>query len=123
MAKSKRFAPPVTIWETAKAVDGIVELGNFMGEGWLLTAEMIDLTRSEVPTIACLPNHVTGEGVIKEVRRRFPESNIAAIDYDAGTSDVNQLNRLKLPLANAPPGPHPDETKIPREKRRPPAQE
>ena len=88
------------------------------GEGWFLTAEMIELIHTGVPSIACvqpfacLPNHVTGKGMIKELRRRFPESNIAAIDYDPGASEVNQLNRLKLLLANAPIGSHPDETKI-----------
>jgi len=98
-------------------VDDIVQLGNMTGEGWFLTAEMIELIHSGVPSIACvqpfacLPNHVTGKGMIKELRRRFPESNIAAIDFDPGASEVNQLNRLKLLLANAPKGAHPDETK------------
>ena len=60
---------------------------------------------------ACLPNHVTGKGMIKELRRRYPQSNISAIDYDPGSSEVNQLNRLKLLLSNAPVGKHPDEKK------------
>jgi Uncharacterized protein conserved in bacteria len=50
---------------------------------------------------ACLPNHVTGKGMIKELRRKYPGSNIAAIDYDPGASEVNQLNRLKLMLSVA----------------------
>jgi predicted nucleotide-binding protein (sugar kinase/HSP70/actin superfamily) len=116
-ARSVRFTPPRSIWHTQKSLEDIVQLGNMMGEGWLLTGEMIELIRSGVPNIACiqpfacLPNHVTGKGMIKELRRRFPEANIAAIDYDPGASEVNQLNRLKLLLANARPGTHPDETK------------
>ena len=76
---------------------------------------MVELIHSGAPSIACvqpfacLPNHITGKGVIKELRKRYPESNIAAIDYDPGASEVNQLNRLKLLLSNAPYGKHPDE--------------
>ena len=98
-----------------KGVDDIVQLGNITGEGWFLTAEMVELIREGAPSIACvqpfacLPNHVTGKGMIKELRRRFPEANISAIDYDPGSSEVNQLNRLKLLLSNAPVGSHPDE--------------
>ena len=96
-------------------VDGIVQIGNISGEGWFLTAEMVELIHSGAPSIACvqpfacLPNHITGKGVIKELRRRYPESNISAIDYDPGASEVNQLNRLKLLLSNAPIGKNPDE--------------
>ena len=80
---------------------------------------MVELIHDKVPNIACvqpfacLPNHITGKGMIKELRRRFPESNISAIDYDPGASEVNQLNRLKLLLANAQKGVHPDDTKLP----------
>ena len=80
-----------------------------------MTAEMVELINEGAPSIACvqpfacLPNHVTGKGVIKELRRRFPDANISAIDYDPGSSEVNQLNRLKLLLSNAPIGKHPDE--------------
>jgi predicted nucleotide-binding protein (sugar kinase/HSP70/actin superfamily) len=121
LKESKRFDSPITIWDAQKLLGDIVHIGNIMGEGWLLTAEMIELIHSGVPSIACvqpfacLPNHVTGKGMIKELRRRFPEANIAAIDYDAGASEVNQLNRLKLLLANAPIGSHPDENKIPKQ--------
>lgn len=117
LKKSRRFLPPESIYKLQKGVDDIVQLGNMTGEGWFLTAEMVELIQSGVPSIACiqpfacLPNHVTGKGMIKELRRRFPEANIAAIDYDPGASEVNQLNRLKLMLANAPIGSHPDETK------------
>jgi predicted nucleotide-binding protein (sugar kinase/HSP70/actin superfamily) len=112
--KSRRFDPPSSIYDLMKGVDDIVQLGNITGEGWFLTAEMVELIESGVPNIACvqpfacLPNHVTGKGMIKELRARFPESNIAPIDYDPGSSEVNQLNRLKLLLANAKPGRHPD---------------
>ena len=115
---SKRFTPPESIYKLQDSVDDIVQLGNMTGEGWFLTAEMVELIHTGVPSIACvqpfacLPNHVTGKGMIKELRRRFPASNIAAIDFDPGASEVNQLNRLKLLLANAPLGSHPDETKV-----------
>lgn len=107
LKKSKRFTAPSSIYDLVKGVDGIVQTGNIMGEGWFLTAEMVELIKDGVPNIACiqpfacLPNHVTGKGMIKELRRRYPEANIAAIDYDPGASEVNQLNRLKLLLASA----------------------
>ena len=78
-----------------------------MGEGWLLTGEMVDLIKEGTPNIvctqpfACLPNHVVGKAVIKELRRRYPQSNIVAVDYDPGASEVNQLNRIKLMIAVA----------------------
>ena len=107
LARSVRFHPPVSIYRLARGVDGIVQLGNVTGEGWFLTAEMRELIRDGVKAIACiqpfacLPNHVTGKGMIRELRRRHPEATIAAIDYDPGASEVNQLNRLKLLLASA----------------------
>ena len=112
---SRRFEAPTSIYKKMKMVDDIVQLGSIMGEGWFLTAEMIELIHSGVPSIACiqpfacLPNHVTGKGMIKELRRRYPNANISAIDYDPGSSEVNQVNRLKLLLSNAPVGQHPDE--------------
>ncbi len=115
LEKSQRFEAPQIIYKMMDGVDDIVQLGNIMGEGWFLTAEMVELIKSGVPSIACvqpfacLPNHVTGKGMIKELRRRYPGSNISAIDYDPGSSEVNQLNRLKLLLSNAPVGRHPDE--------------
>ena len=107
LSSSKRFSPPVHIAELGKIAEPIVSLGNQTGEGWFLTAEMIELIHSGVNNIvcvqpfACLPNHVTGKGIIKELRRRYPLSNIVAIDYDPGASEVNQLNRIKLMLAAA----------------------
>ncbi|MEE0879193.1 MAG: hypothetical protein UH788_07930, partial [Treponemataceae bacterium] len=110
-----RFTAPARIEHLGNMAEEFVSLGNQTGEGWFLTAEMVELINEGVPSIACvqpfacLPNHVTGKGMIKELRRRFPEANISAIDYDPGSSEVNQLNRLKLLLSNAPEGRHPDE--------------
>jgi predicted nucleotide-binding protein (sugar kinase/HSP70/actin superfamily) len=107
LKKSKRFDVPATIYELADYASDVLSLCNSMGEGWLLTAEMIELIHNGAPNIvctqpfACLPNHVTGKGVIKELRRQHPESNIVAIDYDPGASEVNQLNRIKLMIAVA----------------------
>ncbi|MBC2579772.1 2-hydroxyacyl-CoA dehydratase [Clostridium sp. DJ247] len=107
LINSKRFEPPSTIEKLAEGASAIVSLGNQTGEGWFLTAEMVELIESKVPNIvcmqpfACLPNHVTGKGMIKELKRRYPGTNIAAIDYDPGASEVNQLNRLKLMLSVA----------------------
>jgi len=115
LKKSHRFDAPNSIYDLMNGVNDIVQLGNITGEGWFLTAEMVELIKTGVPSIACvqpfacLPNHVTGKGMIKELRRRFPGANISAIDYDPGSSEVNQLNRLKLLLSNAPAGRHPDE--------------
>ena len=117
LKKSRRFEAPNSIYKMMKGVDDIVQLGNITGEGWFLTAEMVELIEEGAPSIACvqpfacLPNHVTGKGMIKELRRRYPNANISAIDYDPGSSEVNQLNRLKLLLSNAPIGKHPDENK------------
>lgn len=80
--------------------EDIVSLGNQTGEGWFLTGELVELIHSGVTNnicaqpFACLPNHVTGKGVIKELKRRNKNSNIVAIDYDPGASEVNQLNRI-----------------------------
>ena len=85
----------------------ILSCGNMCGEGWFLTGEMIELIEHGVPNIicaqpfACLPNHVTGKGMIKELRRRYPGANIVPIDYDPGASEVNQLNRIKLMISSA----------------------
>ena len=107
MTKSKHFDPPSHIEELAKDAKEIVSIGNQTGEGWFLTGEMLELIHHGAQNIvctqpfACLPNHVVGKGVIKELRKRHPESNIVAIDYDPGASEVNQLNRIKLMLASA----------------------
>ena len=105
--KSKNFTPPVRIYQTVEYAKTIVSIGNQTGEGWFLTGEMVELIHSGVNNIVCtqpfgcLPNHVVGKGVIKELRRQYPLSNIVAIDYDPGASEVNQLNRIKLMLSTA----------------------
>lgn len=107
LSKSKHFTPPSHIEELAKLASPITSIGNQTGEGWFLTGEMLELIHSGVPNIvctqpfACLPNHIVGKGVIKELRREHPEANIVAVDYDPGASEVNQLNRIKLMLATA----------------------
>lgn len=105
--KSKRFTPPVPIQKLAEYAEPVVSTGNQTGEGWFLTGEMLELIHSGVNNIVCtqpfgcLPNHIVGKGVIKELRRQHPEANIVAVDYDPGASEVNQLNRIKLMLSTA----------------------
>lgn len=107
LARHPVFGEMPHISELADIAQEIVGLGHQAGEGWLLTAEMISFIREGVPNIlcmqpfACLPNHCTGKGVIKELKRRYPLSNIAPVDYDPGASEVNQLNRIKLMMAVA----------------------
>lgn len=107
LRKSKRFTPPKTIDELKKYATPILSLGNITGEGWSLTAEIVELLEEGIPNIvcvqpfACLPNHVTGKGVLKKVRSMYRNANITAIDYDPGASEVNQLNRIKLMLSEA----------------------
>ena len=107
LRRSQRFQPVTDIYELADYAEQILSLCNSMGEGWLLTAEMVELIREGTPNVvcaqpfACLPNHVVGKAVIKELRRQYPESNIVAVDYDPGASEVNQLNRIKLMIAVA----------------------
>ncbi len=105
--KSKHFDAPTSIYDIVKFAKPIVSIGNQTGEGWFLTGEMIELIHNDVPNIvccqpfACLPNHIVGKGVIKELRKQYPLSNVVAIDYDPGASEVNQLNRIKLMLSTA----------------------
>ncbi len=107
LEKSERFERPEPISAMAQKATQVLSLCNNMGEGWLLTAEMLDLIDHGAPNIictqpfACLPNHVVGKAVIKELRRQHPESNIVAVDYDPGASEVNQLNRIKLMISVA----------------------
>ena len=107
LEESTHFTPPANIYETAKNAESIVSHGNQTGEGWFLTGEMVELINSGVNNIvccqpfACLPNHIVGKGVIKELRHQYPMSNIVAIDFDPGASEVNQLNRIKLMLSTA----------------------
>ena len=104
---SRRFDAPVSIYEAAEMTKPFLSPGNQYGEGWFLAGEMIELIHMGVPNIvciqpfACLPNHVVGKGVIKQLKAAYPQANIAAVDYDPGASEVNQLNRIKLMLSNA----------------------
>ena len=99
---SKGYLPPCNIEELAEKVEDILSTGNQTGEGWILTAEMLEFMQNGIQNIvclqpfACLPNHVVGKGVIKTIRNKYPEANIAAIDYDPGASESNQINRIKL---------------------------
>lgn len=107
LAASKHFDSISRIQELAEYAKPIVSIGNQTGEGWFLTAEMVELIKTGVPNIVCcqpfgcLPNHIVGKGVIKELRAAYPDSNIVAVDYDPGASEVNQLNRIKLMLSTA----------------------
>ncbi len=107
LEKSVHFNRPAHIKDTAKRAQTIISLGNQCGEGWLLTGEMVELLDHGVDNIlclqpfACLPNHITGKGMIKALKKRYEKANIAAIDYDPGASTVNQLNRIKLMMATA----------------------
>jgi predicted CoA-substrate-specific enzyme activase len=107
LRKSERFTEFASIDELAFGAAPILSRGNQTGEGWFLTAEMVHLIHEGVPNIvcmqpfACLPNHITGKGVMKALKEHYPQSNITAIDYDPGASAVNQLNRIKLMLSAA----------------------
>ncbi len=104
---SKRFDAPIAIEEIAELAKPLISIGNQYGEGWLLAGEMAELISHGTPNVvciqpfACLPNHVVGKGVIKQLRKFYPESNVVAVDYDPGASEVNQLNRIKLMLSVA----------------------
>ena len=95
------------IGKVAELAKPFLSIGNQYGEGWFLTGEMAELITTGVPNIvciqpfACLPNHVVGKGVIKKLRAHYPRANIVAVDYDPGSSEANQLNRLKLMLSAA----------------------
>lgn len=107
LEQSRHFSPAADIRDLARMAEPIVSPGNQTGEGWFLTGEMLELINGGVPNIVCiqpfgcLPNHIVGKGVIKEIRRTHPGANIVAIDYDPGASEVNQLNRIKLMLSTA----------------------
>lgn len=107
LRNSERFSGIHSIYELADGASQVLSIGNHTGEGWFLTGEMIELLKDNVNNIVCmqpfgcLPNHVVGKGVIKELRSQYPKANIAAIDYDPGVSLVNQLNRIRLMMATA----------------------
>ena len=105
--RSDRFRAPGTFDDLHRLIQGYLGEGNKMGEGWLLTAEMLELIHSGTPNIVCaqpfgcLPNHIVGKGMIRKLKDDYPNSNIVAIDYDPGATRINQENRIKLMLANA----------------------
>lgn len=107
LKKSRRFEPPMPIRKVAELAKPFLSIGNQYGEGWFLTGEMVELITTGTPNIvciqpfACLPNHVVGKGVIKALKKAYPQANIVAVDYDPGASEVNQLNRIKLMLSAA----------------------
>ena len=98
----KGYLLPCNIFELETKVKDILSIGNQTGEGWFLTAEMVEYIEHGIPNIvcvqpfACLPNHVVGKGVIKTIRDKYPDANIAPVDYDPGASEANQTNRIKL---------------------------
>ncbi len=107
LEESERFEAPMPIEEVARLAEPFLAVGNQYGEGWFLTGEMAELITTGTPNIvctqpfACLPNHVVGKGMIKALRKAYPNANIVAVDYDPGASEVNQLNRIKLMLTSA----------------------
>ncbi len=107
LKESGRFRAPGTFEDLHRLIQGYLGDGNKMGEGWLLTAEMLELIHSGVPNIVCtqpfgcLPNHIVGKGMIRRLKDDYPYSNIVAIDYDPSATQINQENRIKLMLANA----------------------
>ncbi len=106
-SSKKGYLPPCDIWHLQNQVKDILSIGNQTGEGWFLTAEMIEYIEHDIPNIicvqpfACLPNHVVGKGVIKTIREKYPNANISPIDYDPGASEANQANRIKLMMTVA----------------------
>lgn len=104
---SRRFTPPLRFSQLKKKAKSLISLGHQTGEGWLLAAEMVELLETGVSNIlcmqpfGCLPNHITGKGLLKELKHRFPRANIIALDYDPGASEVNQINRIKLMMSVA----------------------
>ena len=105
--ENSNFEPPTYFDHTVTLIKGYIGIGTKMGEGWLLTAEMLELAEKGVPNIVCaqpfgcLPNHICGKGMMRPIKEKNPNINIVAIDYDAGATQVNQENRIKLMLMNS----------------------
>ena len=105
--KYPEFRAPCTFEHLKSLVRGYLGYGNKMGEGWLLTGEMLELIDSGITNIVCtqpfgcLPNHIAGKGMVRKIRNNHPEANIVCVDYDPGATRINQENRIKLMLANA----------------------
>ena len=105
--KEGSFNAPMPFEKVPPLTEGIIGMGVKMGEGWLLTAEMIELIHEGAKNIVCtqpfgcLPNHIVGKGMMKPIKERYPDANIVAIDYDSGATKINQENRIKLMLSTA----------------------
>ncbi|MGS0971862.1 MAG: 2-hydroxyglutaryl-CoA dehydratase [Candidatus Izemoplasmataceae bacterium] len=105
--KNTRYRVPKTFKHIKSLAKGFIDYGTHVGEGWLLTAEMIELIEQDVPNIVCtqpfgcLPNHIAGKGMIKKLKQHYPSANIVTIDYDTSATEINQLNRIKLMISNA----------------------
>ena len=102
-----RYRPPARFEELRESIRDYLGEGCKMGEGWLLTAEMLELIHSGTPNIVCaqpfgcLPNHIVGKGMIRALKDRYPAANIVAVDYDPSATAINQENRIKLMLSSA----------------------
>eukprot|EP00727_Mastigamoeba_balamuthi_P006633 m51a1_g2590 hypothetical protein (1635) ;mRNA; f:425243-430816 len=107
LERSRRFHAPQPIVQLAKETSRLVSLCNMAGEGWYLIGEILSMYHSGVKNIlllqpfGCLPNHIMGRGMVRLLRRELPDLNIAAVDYDPGASEINQINRVKLMLTVA----------------------
>lgn len=107
LEKSERFEGIESVYDISEGASKIISIGNHTGEGWFLTGEMIELLNNDVKNIVCLqpfgclPNHIVGKGMVKELRRQYKGANIAPIDYDPCSSEVNQLNRIRLMMTTA----------------------
>ncbi len=105
--KKYGFRVPISYYKLRDLAKGFISRGMHVGEGWLLTAEMIELIKLGSPNIVCtqpfgcLPNHIAGKGMIKKIKDQYPQSNIVAIDYDTSATEINQMNRIKLMVSNA----------------------
>jgi predicted nucleotide-binding protein (sugar kinase/HSP70/actin superfamily) len=105
--KKSDFRAPARFEEIKRLAGKYLGEGNKMGEGWLLTGEMLELIRDGTPNIVCtqpfgcLPNHIVGKGMMRVIKTDHPEANIVAIDYDPGATEINQQNRIKLMMSNA----------------------
>ena len=101
------FVPPERVNDLKKRAEGVINVGNSMGEGWYLAAEMLEFADHGYENIVivqpfgCLPCHVAAKGMINKVRRLDPRLNVVDIEYDPGATRVNQENRIKLMLVVA----------------------
>ncbi len=110
MQEDGHFTPPTSFRHTRELATDLVSQGVKMGEGWLLTSEIMELIDEGIKSVVitqpfgCLPNHIVGKGMMKPIKEKHPDVNLVAIDYDAGATKINQDNRIKLMLANAKKG-------------------